>query len=187
MTLQSELCRITITIDDTYTVDSADNRYYDSIYNPKHYKHNDFSRTFAIEIDQFYKQQYIALIGSYYSYDTENCAILENRLLTVLQNNAVAQIDITDGKLLLYKQFKCLGCCFGIYRVKNGYIVYGELEVIMLDLQLHKNWGFMGKDIFVSYSRKNCFEILEQSIRLYDFEDNFYEIDFDGNLISDVR
>lgn len=35
-----------------------------------------------------------------------------------------------------------------------------------------------------SVSGKNGFELCENSIKLYDFEDNFYEIDFMGNLIA---
>ena len=45
-------------------------------------------------------------------------------------------------------------------------------------------WKLSGLDIFVSVSVMNAFELCEDSIKLYDFEDNFYEIDYDGNKIG---
>ena len=45
-------------------------------------------------------------------------------------------------------------------------------------------WAFSGKDIFASVSGKLPFEIKDELICLYDFEDNYYEIDFEGNHIK---
>ncbi len=42
MILQNEICHIQINIDETYTVDSVDNRHYDVTLNPEHYRQNDF-------------------------------------------------------------------------------------------------------------------------------------------------
>ena len=39
-------------------------------------------------------------------------------------------------------------------------------------------------DIFVSITNKTAFEIKTDRICLYDFYDNYYEIDFDGNMIT---
>ena len=69
--------------------------------------------------------------------------------------------------------------------MSDGYLIYGEIEIIKLDNEFNVAWKFSGRDIFVSISGKNAFEIAEQSIKLYDFEDNFYEIDFDGKLINE--
>ena len=45
-------------------------------------------------------------------------------------------------------------------------------------------WAFSGKDIFASVFGKLQFEIKDELICLYDFEDNYYEIDFEGNSIK---
>lgn len=92
----------------------------------------------------------IALIGDFYSYD-KDCAVLEDKILTILQNDTVVQLDINDGAMINFKEFDCFGCNYGIYRVQNGYIIYGEIEIIMLDLNFDKKWSFSGKDIFVSW------------------------------------
>lgn len=185
MVLKNDICNVEISIDETYTVESADNKPYDLVINPRHFKHNDRCRVFSIQIDLFYEIIRIALIGDFYSYDTD-CAVLEGEVLTVLQNEAIVQIDINSGSMLLFKEFDCFGCNYGIYKVKSGYIIYGEMEITMLDFNFNKKWSFMGKDIFVSISGKKSFELCENSIRLYDFEDNFYEIDFEGNLIAET-
>ena len=93
MVLQNEICRIEINIDETYTVDSADNRHYDITLNPRDYRHNDFSKTLAIQIDLYSRKYQIALIGSYYSYESD-CAILKDDILTILQDDMITQINI---------------------------------------------------------------------------------------------
>lgn len=182
MILENEKCCVEIQIDETYTVDSADNRYYDVILNPCHYKKSDISKTFSIHINLFERELCIALIGPFYSYDY-HCAVLDGETLTVLQNNAITQIRITDGAITRHIEFDCFGCNFAIYRIENGYIVHGELEISMFDFDFIKKWSFSGKDVFASVTRKKPFEIRNNAICLYDFEDNYYEIDFDGKLL----
>jgi hypothetical protein len=184
MILSNDKCNIIISVDHTYTVDSADNRSYDLVINPCQIKHNDFYKTFSIKIDLFYTELNIALVGDLYSYESD-CAILDDEVLTVLQNNTIAQISIVDGSLIRFKKLGCFGCNFGIYKVQRGYIIYGEIEITMLDLEFNKEWQFSGSDIFVSCSGKRAFELCEKSIKLYDFEDNYYEIDFNGKMICE--
>lgn len=45
----------------------------------------------------------------------------------------------------------------------------------------------MRKDIFASVSGKEPFELCEDRIKLYDFEDNYYEIDFWGIILTDWK
>lgn len=183
MILENNNCSIDIKIDETFTIDSADNRHYDIIHNPCHYKHSDLAKTLAIHVDLFSKEYSIALVGSFYTYDSD-CAVLENDTLTVLQNDTITIINIIDGSIIKHITFDCFGCNYGIYKVKKGYIIYGEIEITMLDFDFVKKWAFSGKDIFVSLSSKKPFELREDSICLYDFEDNYYEIDFDGKIVN---
>lgn len=184
MELQNDKCNVKISIDTTYTVDSADNQFYDMEINLRHIKNSDFYKVFSITIDLFYRQYRVALVGDFYSYD-EDCAILDDEILTILQNDTITQLRITDGSILLFKEFDCFGCNMGIYRVQQGYLICGEIEITMLDLNFNKKWQFSGKDIFVSVSGKTGFQLCEKSVKLYDIEDHFYEIDFDGKLISE--
>ena len=71
MILQNEICHIEINIDETYTVDSVDNRHYDVILNPEHYRHNDLSKTLSIHIGLYAREFRVALIGPYHSYEID--------------------------------------------------------------------------------------------------------------------
>lgn len=185
MVLENEKCCIEIKIDETYTLDSTDNRHYDVTLNPCNYKKSDTSKTVSIHINLFEREFFIALIGPFDSYDS-NCAVLEDEILTVLQDNTITQIRITDGTIIRHIDLDCFGCNFAIYKIENGYVLHGEIEITMLDHNFIKKWTFSGKDIFVSVSNKHSFEISDRSICLYDFEDNYYEIDFNGNLLRQI-
>ena len=185
MILQNELCSVEITIDETYTVGEADDHPYHIVHNPNGFKRGDFYHTFSVRIDRPSGSLRIALIGDHI-YD-EDCAILEKDVLTVLLNDRIVQLKVTDGSVTLCGKLDTFGCNFGIYRIEAGYIVYGEVEITMLDLNLQKRWSFSGRDIFVSISGKAPFTICEHGIRLFDFEDNYYELDFSGNLLKQGR
>ena len=92
-------CHIEIKVDETYTIGSADNHHYDVTLNPGHYGHNDFSKTLSIHINLGSREFQIALIGPFYSYDSD-CAVLENDILTILQDNMITQN--TDAALYPY-------------------------------------------------------------------------------------
>lgn len=182
MVLRNDICIVTVYIDETYTIDSMDNKHYDIVLNPWQLKRNDMYRVHSIQIDFPQKTISVALIGDYFSYDVD-CAVLEESVLTVLQNGFVTQLNVNNSSIIHCKEIEHFGCNFGIYRIKNGYIIYGEIEIAMLDFNFDKKWSFLGRDIFVSVSDKEPFTLCENSIKLYDIEDNFYEIDFMGNLI----
>lgn len=184
MHLKNEFCFVEISIDTTYSVQSSDNRHYDLEWNPQNYGQNDDYKTLSIYIDLFHRAIHIALVGDFLSYDFD-CAVLDGKVLTILQNNTISQICVENGTFILHKEFECFGSTFGLYRVADGYIIYGEIEVIMLNLNFDKVWAFSGRDIFVSQTRENAFVLGQHSIKLYDWEDNFYEIDYTGKLIEE--
>ena len=186
MELRNEFCQVTIEAEQTDNLQSEDKRHYDVILDPGLYSQKEFRYgVFSIHIDLSDREYTIALIGDDFSQDY-NCAFLDGYVLTVMQNHAISQIDVRDAALLLYKEYECLFPAFSIFRVQKGYIVYGELEIVRLDDSFNKLWDFSGRDIFISASGKEPFQICDDRIKLFDFEDNYYEVDFDGNLISDI-
>lgn len=176
--LKNELCKIYIAVDNSYVIDSKDNSHYDIVYNPDN--KSELYKVFSIEIFKDNKNKKIALVGDCYSCD-ENCAILNGNILTILQNDVISQINVITGDLVFYTNIENFGCNFGIYEIETGYIIYGETEIKMLDFNFNTKWNFSGRDIFVSVSGKNPFELCKDRIKLYDFNDYYYEIDFNGN------
>lgn len=182
MYLENDKYIINIAVDTTYTVDSADNKPYDLVFNPANMKHNDYSKTFCIEVVIHEQTKTMALIGGLYCYDSD-CAILEEDILTVLQNNMITQIDLSTDSLVQHKVLDTMGCNFGIYQKYNYYIIYGEIEIIRLNEQFKKVWSFSGEDIFVSHNGECPFSLADNIIMLNDWNGTYYEIDLNGNLI----
>lgn len=184
MKIQTHDYLIYIESDPAYTIDSVDNRFYDVVYNPQEIRKSSFYQVLAITIDRCSGVVFrIALIGDGYT-KVENCAVLEADRLTVLMNKTVVQLDAASGALLRSAEIDCFGCNYAIYRVHDGYIIHGELQITMLDPMLNKKWDFTGRSIFVSQSGKCAFEICGDVIKLNDYDDNYYEIDLDGKLLA---
>ncbi|MBE6543765.1 MAG: hypothetical protein E7675_05140 [Ruminococcaceae bacterium] len=174
---------IKITVDNTYTVNSADNpKKYDHTLTPSFVQRGDMYTVLDISVAGPNSYS-LALIGSYHTYQ-DSCAILEGSILTVLQNDHIIRIDLDTAQIIKEYEIDMCGISFGIYSVKGGYIIYGEVEILKLDLDYRTLWSFSGKDIFVSATGKRAFELTKESIKLYDFEDNFYELDYDGNVLK---
>lgn len=180
---QNDKYFVEITFDETYTIDSADNKRYDYVLNPSNKRCGAMYKVLHLSAKGVQNAD-IALVGDYYTY-LEDCAILEDNILTVLQNDYISQIDLETFQIVASYELDVFGSNFSIHRMTDGYLIYGEIEILKLDNEFNTSWKFSGRDIFVSITGKNAFELTDHSIKLYDFEDNFYEIDFDGKLINE--
>ena len=186
MHLKNGLYDICIEEDNTYTINSADNKKYDYTYNPNDLTNNSFVKIFSLTINSNIQEIRVAIIGDFYS-SSEDCAILVDNNLTILQNDTILRIDASTGQLVCFKNIDTLGVNFSIYQVESGYIIYGEIEIIMLDFDFEVKWKFSARDIFVTLDNTKAFELCNDRIKLLDFEKNYYEIDFNGKLICDKK
>ena len=100
---------------------------------------NDMYRVHSMQIDFPQKTISVALIGDYFSYDVD-CAVLEESVLTVLQNGFIIQLNVNNSSIIHCKEIEHFGCNFRIYRIKNGYIIYGEIEITMLDSKIQSRF-----------------------------------------------
>ena len=181
--LENENGTVRIELDEVYTVHSADNRHYDLILNPLSLSREDFAKALAIHVGSLSKEFHAAIVGPG-DISASGCAILEQDILTVMVGPTVVQIRITDCTVLRQANLLICGSTYAIHRVKKGYVIHGETEIIMLDFSLAEKWRFAGEDVFVSVSGAPSFEITESGVHLRDFMDNAYVLDFDGNLIQ---
>lgn len=125
-------------------------------------------------------------MGDYFSSDID-CALLNDEILSVLQNRYITRIRVTDGSVIGQTDLQeSASINYAIYKVPKGYILYGEIDIVGLSNDFKRKWTFSGRDIWASVTGKNPFEICEDRIKLYDFCDNYYEIDFDGRIICDI-
>lgn len=184
MLLQNGKFSIKITLDDTYIINSADNPFhYDKVLYARELSQNDFYKTLSIEIDNGIDIFKIALIGDYFSYDFD-CAVLNDDILTVMQNWNLTSISLYDFKIVKSVNLPENGTNYSIHRCKYGYLIYGEMQIIMLDFEFNVLWDFMGRDIFVTRNESKPFDFNDSKIMLYDWENNYYELDYNGNILS---
>ena len=181
MHLQNANYVIDISEDETYTLQSVDNKHYDYIYNPCKLTRNNYIKTFSIRVSNGQAEHSIALIGSYFC-SVHDCAVLDRMILTVLMNNAVSQIDIHEKQLIRYQILGEHNTNFAIYQIADGYILYGEMQITKLDFQLKKIWDFSGADIFVNPDGLPAFQLEKDRIKLHDWNGTYYELNFDGKF-----
>lgn len=178
--LKNDFYQITIAYDENYKIESSKNRYYDLEFNPENYTKDDDYTAICVKVKG--KKSYeFSLIGDFSS-DLDNRAILEERKLIILQKFDLYAFDLEKQNIENHKDIVD-DYNFGIYRIPDGYIIHGELTIKKLDLSFNQLWEFSGRDIFVNINGNKEFEIDGKHIKLCDFQDNCYVLDFDGNEI----
>lgn len=182
MILKNEFCVITISVNEHFSFNDSKNKKYDIVFNPQKYNADDDIKVFEIDVNLFKERKKIALI-SFIGEPTGNIAVLDGMILTIFQDEAFLQIDIIKGEIVNTKPTDIFGSVFSLNKFGDDYIVHGEIEIARYNSNLNKLWSFSGRDIFASITGKKAFEMSDNSIKLYDFQDNYYEIDYDGNEI----
>ncbi|XME02141.1 hypothetical protein QYZ88_015905 [Lachnospiraceae bacterium C1.1] len=72
MIIKGDKYIVEIEIDETYTVDSMDNKKYDYVFNTEGYKHSDFYKALSVSVSSENEEYSIVLVGDYFSYDVDN-------------------------------------------------------------------------------------------------------------------
>ncbi len=181
MKLQNEKFTVNIMVVDTQNL-NLDNQCF--VYFEENAQ-NELSKSHIISVDNGTWVGQIILVGDLFLYD-EHCAVLENEILTVLQNDTIVQIDLCTCKIAKHKQIEEFGGNFELHLISAGYLVYGEGAVAAYDKDLNWIWSFSGKDIFVTRRDRPALKIGAHTVSFYDFEDNFYELDFGGKIIKEI-
>lgn len=157
---------------------------YRQILNPSHYTNDELTKVFSLLIDLYDHDIMLALIGSHLS-DVEGCAVLDGHSLIVMMNEQIFKINVLDGTLIDYKTLDIFGSNFALFKIDKGYVVHGEVDILFLSESFEITASFSGRDIFVSISGKKAFTLTKDTVQLFDFEDNYYEIDFEGKIINE--
>ena len=189
-TLENDDCKVVITIDDTvddaYASDADFVSRYDIVLDPYVYPRGAGCKAYAIHVIWKDRQYTAALIGDGHCFD-RNCAVIEGDVLTILQGWEVTQFNVTAAQIIRTVAIDTPAPNFEIHKVGRGYLIHGEMDITMLNDKLEKVWSFSGRDIFVSPSGKRELAIKSDRICLYDWEDNYYEVDLNGNMIRLVE
>lgn len=186
MILKNEIATVNVFIKDRRaSALKIDKSFYKDVLNYGDYASpDDSSLLFVIDVHLRDREYKIASFADINSWD-EKCALLEGQILTWLQGfSDIFQLNVATGEIIGKHEIDSYGPLFGLYRLKDGYVLHGELDIIGLDKDFHQQWLFSGYDIFATRDGKTPFEIKSDRICLYDFLDNYYEIDFEGKTIT---
>ncbi len=173
--------RVSISLDEGFTLNSADNKNkYDTFYDTGDFGH-DFCKIISINIKNR-EEKNIALVCGYLTY--EECFILKDNFLIFMSENVIFKIDIVTYELVLKKKIPIFESTFGIYEYNGDYIIYGEIDIARTDKCFDLLWSFAGADIFVTLDNSCPFEMKDDRIILRDFIGDYYEIDYNGKPLG---
>ena len=105
--------------------------------------------------------------------------IIETNRILICCNDSVFCLNLPTLNLV-WKSKVDIATAFGIYKIENGFIVHGELEITRIDNNGNIIWKNSGTDIFTTLSGKNGFEIRANFIKATDWENRVYKWDLNG-------
>ena len=185
MLIKNDTYEISINAEHTFTLDSVDNKPYDLIINPFNMKRGDYYKALAVTLDDGVISMRFIIIGEMFGAD-EDIAILENDDLIILMNTMLIVIDCRTVTVKLHKKISGFWIYFSIYKFDDGYIIYGEIDILKLSSRFEIEWSFSGADIFVSPNGETAFKIENETIFLSDWNGRKYKLNKFGQEISDI-
>lgn len=164
-----------------YSFNSTDNKNYDKILK---IETSNFNRCIELEISHNDTINTVLLIAPYHT-SVDACAVVSADGLFLMLDKTVCIFDIETLEITKTNELDSLGTMFEVHPYDDDFILYGEMEIYRIDSDLNVVWQFSARDIFVRYQGvEHAFLMKKDRICLYDFLDNYYEIDYDGKLIE---
>ncbi len=184
----NEKFNITVSRDMTYTLDSVDNKPYDmeiraisTIHDGGHYS----CHSIAVEDFSDGGTVTIILVGDYCSNVGKDSVILRNDTLIILLDAVIVVLSLKSamdpGSHDIHRIKNNFGTYYSIYPVGNNYIIYGELEVKMLDEAFREVWTYSTTDILINPDYH--LNIDDKQISFTDWDGNHHQLDMDGHLL----
>lgn len=168
--------------DGSYSRNSTDNRYsYKNVYDDK----SDDSSKIGIFLKDVVGEIINSVIIINYGFSSKlpGSWMTVGDILFILVGNRLYRIKLPELTVLT-SSVADMYATIALFKVDNKVIVHGEQEITCFDLDGKKLWSFTGEDIFVSVEGRNPIEIADKHIKLIDFNNRKYLIDFDGQLLS---
>ncbi|TGJ98687.1 hypothetical protein EHQ53_12255 [Leptospira langatensis] len=162
--------------DPNFQISSVDNLYsYDRIYGMT----NNVSTQFGI----FTSNDSILLSNSGgISGLHDNCYLLEDDFLFLCVGNSIFSLAIPNLELRWQSQVDTFSC-FGIYKIADGFIVHGELEITRINTTGKIIWQHSGSDIFTTSDGIDTFKIENNIIYAKSWDNRLYQFTLSGEIL----
>lgn len=172
----NEKYEITLKQTVNYSVNSTDNKYYDKCINVC--EADDYA-SYEMGILSFESGEFFSVIfiGSYSSKVFEKSGILADDIFYLILDNQIIKMNLIDFSYINYSIPNPFGTYYEIYNCERGFLVYGELELVLFDKQFNEQWSYCTQDILFG---ENLLQLNEECISFTDFEGNYHEVDWLG-------
>ena len=180
MFLTNEKYEITVVEAPHYSINSTDNKKYDMCINVLEDGGNVHYSSYEMEVVPYGSAEKFSmiLIGSYCTKVLQNSGILEDDILLLILDDKILKINLCDFSYTKYHVCKPFGTYYEIYKCQIGFLVFGELEIILLDINLNECWRYATQHILFG---AECLQIQDEYICFRDYEGNYHEVDWSGN------
>lgn len=184
MTLENTRFRVKIEIEETYTVGSADNRLRcDVIHNPLGFSRGSMVKAYDIHVRSAEGERETIVVGS--SYYIPNFLLVDDLLaMTIVDKLVILRLE--DCEIVQVIEFEP-NYLLDIFPWLDGYILWGELDVVKLDAAFAPVWSFSARDMLVDVNVPVGESLILQDDRIIvrDFLEYRYEVDRNGKLIAE--
>lgn len=146
----------------------------------------EFNRCFLHTVQRAGDLKRVLLNAPYYT-PSELFAALHPNGLFMMMNDVLGIFNPATLEIEQITEIDPIAPMIALYTYKDDYILYGEMEIYRVTGDMKVLWEFWGRDIFVRCNGdQQAFVMKPDRICIYDFEENYYEIDYDGNKIKDI-
>lgn len=190
MNVMNDKYSVTAFEDNTYSRNSADNIPYDfEIYaiNTQDLGCDFHYSTYRVIIEKFddASEAKIIVICHYCTNMEYHGMILEDDTLIMLLDSSIVTLSLCNMSYKIKNIPMPFGTYYSIYSYKDKYIIYGEIEVMMLDSDFNELWRYCTSDILVNLDYK--IKIDNDCISFYDLDGNFHKLDMSGKLCEYIK
>lgn len=184
-----ELLIIDVFQDHNYTLNSVDNKFIYQFEYTINEDSNLLDSKYGIVVkncnDVILKSAIVISGGGGTTSPNESTVLIDEENLIVTIGNSVCSLSIPNLKLNWVTKCVNTVICFEIFKVKNDYIIHGELSILKIRHSGEIEWEFFGRDIFTTVDGTDDFRFEDDLIVVKDWENNVYKLDLNGKQVTE--
>ncbi len=112
----------------------------------------------------------------------ETSQLIENNRIMICCGDTIFCLDLPSLNLN-WRTKADEATTLEIFKIENGYIIHGELEITRIDENGKIIWQKGGSDIFMTVDGNDDFEVKDNHIKATDWGRRVYKWNFDGTEI----
>ncbi|WP_017850334.1 hypothetical protein ACO1KB_14710 [Leptospira interrogans serovar Szwajizak] len=112
----------------------------------------------------------------------EHCYVIDDITLLLCVGDSIFCLGIPSLELLWISQVDS-ACCFGIYKISDGFIIHGELEITRINTSGNIVWQHSGSDIFTTAKGGDTFKIENDIIYAKSWDHRRYKFSLSGEVL----